>query len=89
MSSKKFAVLLVLVAAVVGLFPQTAHAATFTVNSTADPGAGGCTPPECTLREAIIEANSNPNNADTINFNIPGPGPHTITPPDPAAGSHP
>jgi CSLREA domain-containing protein len=59
-----------------------AHAATtFTVNSTADTGDatpdGTCD--TCTLREAIQEANF-VSGADTINFNIPGGGPHTISP---------
>jgi CSLREA domain-containing protein len=78
--SKRLAVLLVSSALIAGWFPSVAQAATFTVNSTADPGTGGCNAAECTLREAIQGANSNPNNSDTINFNIPGPGPHTITP---------
>ena len=45
-------------------------AATFTVTSTADSGAG-------TLRQAIIDAN-NAGGADTIAFNIAGSGVHTI-----------
>jgi CSLREA domain-containing protein len=61
---------------------KPAHAATtFTVNSTADTGDatpdGTCD--TCTLREAIQEANF-VSGADTIAFNIPGNGPHTITP---------
>ncbi len=60
---------------------RPAHAAptTFTVNSTADPGNGVCNATQCTLREAIEAANANPG-ADTIAFNIPGDGPHTISP---------
>ncbi len=58
-----------------------------TVNSTGDdadanPGDGVCqttTPGECTLRAAIAEANALPG-ADTITFDIPGPGPHRIQP---------
>ena len=46
--------------------------AAYTVTSVADSGSG-------TLRQAINAANANPN-LDTIVFNIPGPGPHTITP---------
>ncbi|HEX6271196.1 MAG TPA: hypothetical protein VFZ43_13235, partial [Anaerolineales bacterium] len=34
---------------------------------------------ECTLRAAIMEANASPG-TDTISFNIPGEGPHTISP---------
>src|SRR2546421_7706483 len=52
---------------------------TFTVNSTADPGTGICDATECTLREAITAANAAAG-SDTIAFNIPNPGPHTITP---------
>lgn len=54
-------------------------AATFTVNSTNDPGNGPCNAAECTLREAIIAANANGAAQDTIQFNIPGAGPHVIT----------
>ncbi len=63
-----------------GLAPDVsdAPAATFTVNSTADPGSGNCDAAECTLREAIIAANANGASKDTINFNIPGGGPHVI-----------
>ncbi len=45
-------------------------AATFTVTTTADSGAGS-------LRQAILDAEAAPG-ADTIHFNIPGPGVHTI-----------
>ncbi len=51
---------------------RPAHAATFTVTNTNDSGAGS-------LRQAIDDAN-NRTGADTINFNIPGDGPHTIAP---------
>ena len=47
-------------------------AATFTVTNTNDSGAGS-------LRQAILDANANPG-TDTIEFNIPGAGVHTITP---------
>ena len=58
-------------------------ATTFTVNSLAD--TGDATPDgvcddgagNCTLREAIEEANALAG-TDTIDFNIPGEGPHTI-----------
>src|SRR5208282_4166805 len=50
--------------------------ATFTVNSAADPfGLEGTT----TLRQAIDESNDTPG-LNTINFAIPGPGVHTISP---------
>jgi CSLREA domain-containing protein len=46
-----------------------------TVNSTADPGTGGCNSTECTLREAINVSNGLPT-TETINFNVPdGPAP--------------
>lgn len=47
-----------------------ALAATFTVTNTNDAGPGS-------LRQAILDANGDPG-ADTIAFNIPGPGLHTI-----------
>jgi CSLREA domain-containing protein len=49
------------------LFAKPAHAKTFTVNSTNHPGTGACDATECTLREAINEANSN-GESDTIGF---------------------
>lgn len=69
---------------------QPAAAQTYTVNSTADlpdsnTGDGLCetsVPSTCTLRAAIEQANSN-SGTDTIAFNIPGAGPHTIQPLDP------
>jgi hypothetical protein len=48
---------------------------TQTVTNTADSGTGS-------LRHAIEIANANPG-ADVIAFNIPGPGPHSITPGSP------
>ena len=42
-----------------GLAP-TAHAASFTVTRTDDPAPDGCTPGDCSLREAIIDANAAP-----------------------------
>ena len=48
------------------------YAATFTVTNVNDAGAGS-------LRAAILDANANPG-ADTIGFNIPGTGVHTISP---------
>src|SRR5262245_8777850 len=52
---------------------------TIVVDNTVDPGDGICASPGCTLREAITAANTNPG-ADTIVFNIPGGGVHTISP---------
>ena len=61
------------------LAPLAMAGLTFTVNSTADPGSGICDVTECTLREAITAANAAAG-SDTIAFDIPGAGPHTITP---------
>src|SRR5438046_5043110 len=52
----------------------TALAATFTVNTADDHDDGVCNAADCTLREAINAANT----GDTISFNIPGSGIHTI-----------
>ena len=52
----------------------TAHAATFTVNTADDHNDGVCNTADCTLREAINAASA----GDTISFNIPGAGVHTI-----------
>ena len=46
---------------------------TFVVTNTADSGAGS-------LRQAILDANANVSAQDLIEFDIPGSGPHTITP---------
>ncbi|MBN1482473.1 CSLREA domain-containing protein [candidate division KSB1 bacterium] len=55
----------------------------FVVTTTADTSDGVCDG-HCTLREAIEAANDTPNfnsvTPDTIKFNIPGAGPHTIRP---------
>lgn len=59
--------------------PVAGVATTYTVNSTGDTDADGCGDAECTLREAITAANANAG-VDTIAFNIPGAGPHTIQP---------
>jgi len=49
-------------------------AATFSVTTTADSGAGS-------LRQAILDANGSPGGTDTIAFAIPGAGVHTIAVP--------
>ena len=55
-------------------FAGTTSAATFTVTTTADSGAGS-------LRQAILDANANGSAVtDTIDFNIPGAGVQTIQP---------
>jgi hypothetical protein len=50
----------------------TGPVSTFTVTNTGDSGQGS-------LRQAILNANAN-TGPDQISFNIPGAGPHTITP---------
>lgn len=59
-----------LLAAALAAAPALAAAATFTVVNTNDNGSGS-------LRQAIADANANPG-ADSIHFNIPGTGPHSI-----------
>lgn len=59
------------------LLPGIARAATFTVTLTGDNTVFPYTAGE--LRWAIDQANTAPG-ADIIDFNIPGPGPHTISP---------
>lgn len=56
-----------------------AQAATYTVNTTNDVNDGTCDMAHCSLREAILAANTN-STADTIAFNIPGGGVHIIQP---------
>jgi parallel beta-helix repeat protein len=53
-------------------FHDQVQAATYTVTTTNDAGAGS-------LRQAILDANANPG-ADSINFNIPAAGVKTISP---------
>jgi CSLREA domain-containing protein len=47
------------------------RAAQIVVNSTADNGTGGCTPSECTLREAVVQADNQAGD-DTIEFDLTG-----------------
>jgi hypothetical protein len=61
-------VVAVVVALLTGaLTARPAQAEILTVNSTAHPGSGGCTFSECTLNEALAQANGN-GQTDTINF---------------------
>ncbi|MEP7075596.1 MAG: Calx-beta domain-containing protein [Acidobacteriota bacterium] len=53
--------------------------ATLIVTTTADSDDGSCTAALCSLRDAIIAANSFPD-ANTITFSIPGSGVQTIAP---------
>ena len=59
------------------LVAASSSGATFTVNSAADTDDGVCNAANCTLREAINAANSNPG-ADSIHFTI-GSGARTIS----------
>ncbi len=54
----------------------------FVVNSTDDVDTATCDATHCSLREAITAANgtANVDGPDVIEFNIPGTGPHTISP---------
>ena len=68
-----------LVLAVLLVSPVSTTAATFTVNASDDVDDGICNVAHCSLREAILSANTN-SGLDLIAFNIPGAGPHTIQP---------
>lgn len=52
--------------------------AVWIVNTSADDIIGTCDATHCSLREAMQAANSNSPGPDSIIFNIPGPGQHTI-----------
>ncbi|CAG0935902.1 hypothetical protein TFLX_04753 [Thermoflexales bacterium] len=58
---------------------RTVLAIPYTVNSTNDVDDGACNSTHCSLREAIIAANTHAG-ADTIAFNISGAGVHSIAP---------
>ena len=77
---RRLALALVLLATMLAV-PGVTHAVatTFTVNSADDVDDGTCDATHCSLREAIAAANANAG-TDTIAFNIPGAGPHTIQP---------
>ena len=61
-------------------FSVLAAPATFTVNTVDDVDDGTCDGVHCSLREAIKASNANVGFTDTIEFDIPGAGPHTIQP---------
>jgi CSLREA domain-containing protein len=48
---------LILLTVVFLLIPAVSHGVNITVNSTVDPGDGTCDMVECTLREAVVQAN--------------------------------
>jgi hypothetical protein len=60
-------VALVLALLIGALGASSAQASTFTVNSLANPGSGGCNATECTLQEAV-KATEIHDQSDTINF---------------------
>src|SRR5262245_3824364 len=70
MASHALRVLSARIVLILSLGAGTASATTYTVTNTADSGAGS-------LRQAITDANANAG-TDTIAFNIPGSGVHTI-----------
>ncbi|MDT5270286.1 MAG: hypothetical protein QOH49_2472 [Acidobacteriota bacterium] len=53
---------------------------TLTVNTTDDADDGACNSAHCSLREAILTANSTPGQVEIIAFNIGGGGAQTISP---------
>lgn len=57
--------LMVLAALMVAALASPAHAETFAVTKTSDTNDGSCTAADCSLREAVVEANAAPG-ADTI-----------------------
>jgi len=61
------------VSVLIALLPGVAQALTVTVVNTSDSGAGS-------LRQAITDVNGSVDASNTIDFNIPGAPPHTITP---------
>ncbi len=79
MTWRGLAVVAVALGCVVALSGSAAHAAglTFTVRNQDDATIGVCDVEHCSLREAITAANAAPGH-DTIVFNIPGAGVHTI-----------
>lgn len=68
-TTRATAVLILFVVLLLAFFfdVRAAYAVTLTVNSTADPGTGGCNTTECTSREAINVSNGLPT-TDTIEF---------------------
>jgi CSLREA domain-containing protein len=83
MESRKWlltAVVAGFIALMTSAWVTTANAqTTFAVNTSDDTDDGTCDTGHCSLREAINSANALPG-TDTIEFNIPGAGPHTIQP---------
>ncbi len=66
--------LIAALALALSLWPATARpaaAATYTVNTTSDESDGSCADGDCSLRDAILLADTTPGD-DTINFDSPG-----------------
>jgi CSLREA domain-containing protein len=68
---RRIAMLTVAAAGLTMLLGGVAQAATFTVNSLADPGDGTCNVANCTLHEAIDAANAD-SAPDTVNISVTG-----------------
>ncbi len=64
------------VPALVGPSTETVRAGGLVVTLDSDPVPDGCSPGDCSLREALLDASG----GETISFNIPGAGPHVIQP---------
>ncbi len=64
---------------IAGVWCSRAHSQNWVVNNSDDNNDGACDAVHCSLREAIRAANLSPG-PDTIRFNIPGAGPHVISP---------
>ena len=75
----EYYVLFIIAAVFLAGSAQTGIADSYTVNNTDDTTDGACDATHCSLREAILAANSNPG-PDFIEFDIPGAGPQTIKP---------
>ena len=76
MKNKRYLIcLLVLFIAAFNLLQTRADAATFTVTKTADTNDGSCDAADCSLREAIVAANTN---ADTDTVSLPA-GTYTLS----------
>ncbi|MCH7485319.1 MAG: right-handed parallel beta-helix repeat-containing protein, partial [Chloroflexi bacterium] len=67
---------LLAVPAIVGPNTETVRAGGLVVTLAGDPAPDGCSPGDCSLREALLDTTG----GETISFSIPGAGPHVIQP---------
>jgi len=76
----RFLTLIVLVAGLSAPASPAGAITTFTVTTTGDPVPDGCQPADCSLREAVTDANATTNSGgpDVVEFDIAGAGPHMI-----------